>query len=198
MIHLYIKGADKEKTLVLFHGTGGNEKDLLPVAEMIDADANILSLRGNVTENGMNRFFRRIQEGIFDEDDIRYRAKEIKDFMESASIEYGFSLKNLTGVGYSNGANIISALHYLYGDLFHKSILFHPMVPLKEIPDKPLTETQIFIGAGENDPIVPFNNTMILEKHLKGMGAEVSVHKYRQGHTLTTDEVRDASIWYNK
>jgi len=198
MNHLFIKGKDLEKTLVLFHGTGGNEKDLLPVAEMIDADANILSIRGNVTENGMNRFFRRIQEGIFDEDDIRFRAKEIKDFLESASKEYGFSLKNITGVGYSNGANIIAALYYLYGDLFQKSILFHPMVPLKESPNTSLEETRIFIGAGENDPIVPFDNTMTLEKVLKDMGAEVALHKYSQGHTLTVNEVRDAAAWYNK
>ncbi|HSR04645.1 MAG TPA: alpha/beta hydrolase [Proteiniclasticum sp.] len=198
MNHLFIKGNDLEKTLVLFHGTGGNEKDLLPVAEMIDADANILSIRGNVTENGMNRFFRRIQEGIFDEDDIRFRAKEIKDFLESASKEYGFSLENITGVGYSNGANIIAALYYLYGDLFQKSILFHPMVPLKETPDTSLGETRIFIGAGENDPIVPFDNTMTLEKVFKDMGAEVALHKYSQGHTLTVTEVRDAAAWYKK
>jgi len=198
MNHLFIKGTDFEKTLVLFHGTGGDEKDLIPVAEMIDADANILSIRGNVTENGMNRFFRRFEEGLFDEDDIRFRAKDIKDFLESASIEYGFSLKNLTGVGYSNGANIIAALYYLYGDLFQNSILFHPMVPLKETPETSLKETSIFIGAGENDPIVPLDNTMALEKVLKNMGAEVSVHKYRQGHTLTVNEVRDAATWYKK
>lgn len=198
MNHLFIKGTDEEKTLVLFHGTGGNERDLIPVAEMIDAEANILSIRGNVSENGMNRFFRRIQEGIFDEDDIRYRALEIKEFLESASIDYGFSLESLTGVGYSNGANIIAAIHYLYGNLFQKSILFHPMVPLKETPPTSLAETGIFIGAGENDPIVPLENTLALEKILKDMGAEVSVHKYRQGHTLTVDEVRDASAWYKK
>lgn len=198
MNHIFIKGNKKEKTLVVFHGTGGNEKDLIPVAEMIDAEANILSIRGNVSENGMNRFFRRLEEGIFDEDDIRFRAKEIKDFLENASIEYGFSLKNLTAIGYSNGANIIAALHYLYGDIFKKSILFHPMVPLKEIPDTSLTETSIFIGAGENDPIVPFANTMALEKVLKDIGADVSVHKYMQGHTLTANEVRDAAAWITK
>ena len=198
MKHLFIKGTDSSRTLVLFHGTGGNENDLIPVARIIDSEANILSLRGNVNENGMNRFFRRIQEGVFDEDDIRYRAREIRDFLDSASEEYGFSLNALAGVGYSNGANIIAAIHYLYGSVFTRSILFHPMVPLKETPDVKLTETSIFVGAGENDPIVPFDNTLALEKTMRELGAEVSLHTYKRGHSLTQEEVQDASSWYNQ
>ncbi|MFH5835365.1 alpha/beta hydrolase [Proteiniclasticum sp. C24MP] len=198
MKHIFIKGNDNNKTLVLFHGTGGNENDLISLGRMIDSEANILSLRGNVNENGMNRFFRRIQEGVFDEEDILYRAEEIRSFIESASKEYGFSPDNLTGIGYSNGANIIAAAHYLYGGIFSKSILFHPMVPLKETPDISLVGTKIFIGAGENDPIVPFDNTLTLEKRLKEMGADVSLHTYRRGHSLTQEEVQDASAWYNR
>ena len=198
MKHLFIKGTDSSRTLVLFHGTGGNENDLIPVARMIDSEANLLSLRGNVNENGMNRFFRRIQEGVFDEDDIRYRAREIRDFLHSASEEYGFSLNALAGVGYSNGANIIAVIHYLYGSFFTRSILFHPMVPLKETPDVKLTKTSIFVGAGENDPIVHFDNTLALEKTMRELGAEVSLHTYKRGHSLTQEEVQDASSWYNQ
>ncbi|MBO1263462.1 alpha/beta hydrolase [Proteiniclasticum sp. SCR006] len=198
MKHKFIKGTDNTRTLVLFHGTGGNENDLIPVAQMIDSEANILSLRGNVNENGMNRFFRRIQEGVFDEEDIRYRAREIIEFLETAAEEYGFSLNALAGLGYSNGANIIAAIHYLYGSVFTKSILFHPMVPLKETPASKLQETSIYIGAGENDPIVPLNNTLALEKTLSEMGADVSLHTYKRGHSLTQEEVQDASSWYHQ
>src|SRR5690554_4272881 len=98
MKHIFLKGKDSSNTIVLFHGTGGNENDLIPLARMIDPDVNMLSIRGNVNENGMNRFFRRIQEGVFDEEDIRFRAEEIREFLVKASEEYGFSLENLTGV----------------------------------------------------------------------------------------------------
>lgn len=198
MIHKFIRGKDEEKTLVLFHGTGGNEEDLIPLAGMIDPDASILSLRGNVSENGMNRFFRRLSEGVFDEEDIKIRAEEIVTFLDEAVSEYGLKRKNLVGIGYSNGANIIAAMHYLYGDTFTRSVLFHPMVPLKDSDMKDLTGVSIFIGAGENDPIVPIENTMKLEDYLKRNGADVTMKRYSKGHSLTIEEVNDATTWYSE
>lgn len=196
MIHKFIRGNDNEKTLVLFHGTGGDEEDLIPIAGMIDPEASILSIRGNVSENGMNRFFRRLSEGVFDEEDIRNRADEIVSFLSDAVSEYGLNRKNLIGIGYSNGANIIAAMHYLHGDIFAKSILFHPMVPFREPELSDLSGIKIFIGAGENDPIVPIENTMELEHFLQTNGAEVTMKKYSKGHTLTREEVDDAGSWY--
>src|SRR4051812_42563939 len=107
MKHIFKKGVQKEApTLVLFHGTGGTEHDLLPLAKMISPASSVLSVRGNVLENGMPRFFRRLAEGVFDEADLIFRTKEVKDFLDQAADQYGFDRGNLCAVGYSNGANI--------------------------------------------------------------------------------------------
>lgn len=198
MKHLFIKGENPAKTLVLFHGTGGNEEDLIPLARIIDPSANVLSLRGSVTENGMNRFFRRLSEGIFDEADIRTRALEITEFLDDAIRAYALNREELIALGYSNGANIIAAIHYLHGRTFKKSILFHPMVPLQADPVIDLQGLDIFIGAGENDPIVPIKNTRKLEDTLTEKGATVALKTYQKGHSLTLDEVNDAKMWYEK
>lgn len=195
MIHVFKEGTSK-RTFVVFHGTGGDENDLIPVARMIDPDANILSLRGNVSEQGMLRFFRRLSEGVFDEEDIRFRAKEIVDFIEESVAAHHLDPEHLTALGYSNGANIIAAILLLRGRVFRNTILLHPMVPLKEMPEQDLTGTKVFIGAGENDPIVKPENTRKLEEVLLGKGAEVSSTWYRSGHSLTMDEIKDATAWY--
>ena len=198
MRHIFIKGENPKKTLVLFHGTGGNEEDLVPVARIIDSKASILSLRGSVSENGMNRFFRRLSEGVFDEEDIQTRAGEITEFLKTAISDYGLDSDELTAIGYSNGANIIAAIHYLHGRIFKESILFHPMVPLQADPDTDLRGLDLFIGAGENDPMVPIDNTRKLEKTLTEKGAEVTLKTYHKGHSLTLEEVNDARMWYEK
>ena len=197
MIHVFKEGTSRE-TFVVFHGTGGDEHDLIPVAQMVSPDANILSLRGNVSEQGMLRFFRRLSEGVFDQEDIRLQAKEIVAFIGEAVEEHHLDPEHLTALGYSNGANIIAAILLLHGSVFQNAILLHPMVPLDEIPDKDLSGTKVFIGAGENDPIVDPDNTRRLEEVLGGMGAEVSSTWYRNGHTLTMEEIRDATAWYAK
>lgn len=195
MIHVFREGTSRE-TFVVFHGTGGDEHDLIPVAQMVMPDANILSLRGNVSEQGMLRFFRRLSEGVFDQEDIRLQAKEIVEFLGEAVEEHHLDPEHLTALGYSNGANIISAILLLHGSVFRNAILLHPMVPLDEIPDMDLSGTKVFIGAGENDPIVAPDNTRKLESVLKEKGADVSASWYRNGHTLTMDEVRDATSWH--
>jgi len=198
MKHVFKPGNESGETLVVFHGTGGDENDLISVAQMIDADANILSLRGNVLENGMRRFFKRLSEGVFDEEDIKFRSKEIVDFLGEAKEKYGIDLENLTAVGYSNGANIIAAIMLIYGETFNKSILFHPTVPLKDIPNHELTGKKIFVGAGTNDTLIPIRDTLQLESILREKGADVTSKRYMKGHTLTIDEVSDAKDWLEK
>src|SRR5690625_933768 len=113
MKHIFSKGTN-EKTLLLLHGTGGNEEDLLPLARKIDPDANVLSVRGNVLENGMPRFFRRLAEGVFDEEDLIARTKELHEFLDKAAIENNFDRNNIMAIGYSNGANIAASLLFHY------------------------------------------------------------------------------------
>jgi len=196
MKHVFKPGNGTKETLVVFHGTGGDENDLIPVAKMISTDANILSLRGNTSENGMLRFFNRISEGVFDEEDVKFRSKEIVDFLSEAKDMYGIDLDKLNAVGYSNGANIIAAIQLIYGDIFKKSILFHAMIPLRESQTASLNNVKVFIGAGENDTIIPIGNSEKLESLLKSKGAEVMMKRYMEGHTLTLDEVNDAKEWY--
>ncbi|MGB4589078.1 MAG: alpha/beta hydrolase [Clostridiaceae bacterium] len=196
MKHVFKPGNGTNETLVVFHGTGGDENDLIPVAKMISTDANILSLRGNTSENGMLRFFNRISEGVFDEEDVKFRSKEIVDFLNEAKDMYGIDLDKLNAVGYSNGANIIAAIQLLYGDIFKKSILFHAMIPLREAQTASLSDVKVFLGAGENDPIIPIGNSEKLESLLKSKGADVTMKRYMKGHTLTLDEVNDAKEWY--
>lgn len=112
MIHYYKRAEEGKKTFLLLHGTGGDEMDLVPLANMIDEGNGILSIRGNVSEHGMNRFFRRFSEGVFDEEDIKNRSEEISDFILEASEKYGFDPVNLIALGYSNGANMIAAMFF--------------------------------------------------------------------------------------
>ena len=197
MRHLFQKGKDPTRpTLLLLHGTGGTEHDLLPLASKVDADANVLSVRGNVLENGMPRFFKRLAEGIFDEEDLIFRTKELNEFLDEASNKYGFARDNIYAVGYSNGANIAASLLFHYQDSLKGAMLHHPMVPRRgiELPD--LAGKQVFIGAGSNDPICPAQESEELKALLEQAGAEVTLEWETNGHQLTFSEVEKASAWY--
>ena len=197
MKHVFKEGNDpKRATLVLLHGTGGTEKDLMPLADIIDPEASVLSIRGNVLENGMPRFFRRLAEGVFDEEDLVFRTKELNDFLDQAASDYGFDRQNLVAVGYSNGANIAGSLLFHYKDALKGAILHHPMVPRRgiELPD--LTDIPVFIAAGENDPICPAQESIDLHQLLKDAKADVTLHWENNGHQLTREEVDAASSWY--
>ena len=195
MKHIFKKGSN-DITLLLLHGTGGTEQDLLPLGDMIDAKANILSIRGNVLENGMPRFFRRLSEGVFDEEDLIFRTKELKDFIDNASNEYGFSREKVIAVGYSNGANIAGSLLFHYENSLKAAILYHPMVPRRGIDIPDLSQTPVFIGAGKNDPICPAQETEDLSELLTNAGSNVKVYWEYQGHQLTRSEVEASKEWY--
>lgn len=196
MIHVFRKGKDITKpTLVLFHGTGGNEQDLLPLAEMLSPDSSVLGIRGNVLENGMPRFFRRLAEGVFDEADLVFRTHEIKQFLDEAAEKYGIDANNLVAVGYSNGANIAGSLLFHYKDIFRAAVLLHPMVPLRNVELPSLEGVSIFIGAGTNDPLITSTETQELEGILQKAGAEVTTHWGNQGHRLSMAEAEAAKDW---
>ncbi|WP_100012579.1 alpha/beta hydrolase [Lentibacillus sediminis] len=197
MKHIFQKGNDPAKpTLLLLHGTGGTEQDLLPLAEKIDPDANVLSVRGNVSENGMPRFFRRLAEGVFDEEDLIFRTTELNEFLDEAAEKYDFDRNNIVAVGYSNGANIAASLLFHYQDALKAAILHHPMVPRRGIDLPDLSAKDVFIGAGTNDPICSAEESEELKSLLEGAGAEFELHWENRGHQLTYNEVEAAGEWY--
>ena len=197
MKHLFIKGSDQAKpTLLLLHGTGGTERDLLPLAAEIDPSANVLSVRGNILENGMSRFFRRLAEGIFDEEDLIFRTKELNEFLDEAAEQYEFNRTNILALGYSNGANIAASLLFHYENALSGAILHHPMVPRRGIALPDLTDTPIFISAGTNDPICPSKESEELYDLLEKAHAKVDIHWESNQHQLTYSEVDAAAKWY--
>ncbi|WP_223067699.1 alpha/beta hydrolase [Paenibacillus caui] len=197
MKHVFIPGSHPQApTFVLFHGTGGTERDLLPVAEMISPASSVLGLRGNVLENGVPRFFKRLAEGVFDEADLIARTKEVHEYLDEASRQYGLDRGNLVAAGYSNGANIIASLLFHYESALKGAILFHPMVPRRGIPLPPSQGLPVFIGAGTNDPLVQRRETEELAGLLKEAGATVETHWESFGHQLTMQEVEAAKAWY--
>jgi phospholipase/carboxylesterase len=193
-IHSFVPG-NSTRTLLLLHGTGGNEADLIPFGRALDSEAALLSPRGKVLEHGMPRFFRRIAEGVFDEEDLVRRTHELADFIQQAAVKYGFDPRQLTAVGYSNGANIASSLLLLRPGLLRAAALLRAMVPL--IPEQPpdLSRVPILIIAGSQDPIIPAENTTRLAALLRGYGSEVTVQTENAGHNLTFNTIESTKRW---
>lgn len=196
MKHIYKEGKSGKPTLLLLHGTGGTENDLLPIGNFIDPDAGILSVRGEVLENGMPRFFRRLAEGVFDLEDLVRRTEDLNAFIGKAAEDYGFDRGNVIAVGYSNGANIAASLMFHYSDALKGAILHHPMVPVRDKEMPSLEGTSVFIGAGTNDPICPMDEAKDLASLLEGAGADVDIHWENFGHQLTQSEIQAAAAWY--
>ena len=201
-IHRFIPSNRKEAkaktplaTLLLLHGTGGNEEDMIPLGHEIAPEAAILSPRGKVLEAGMPRFFRRLAEGVFDIEDLKFRTNELAYFIENASKLYSFDLEYMIAVGYSNGANIASSLLLLRPEILSAAILFRPMVPF--IPDtlQNLISKNILICAGEWDPIVPRQNTEKLLDIFKKAHTNVSIYWQKSGHELGQEEILTAKEW---
>jgi phospholipase/carboxylesterase len=193
-LHEFVRG-DSNRTLLLLHGTGGNERDLMPLGRELDPDASLLSPRGKILEHGMPRFFRRLAEGVFDLEDLKTRTNELADFVASAVLQYELSADHILGVGYSNGANIAASMLLLRPEIIQAAILFRAMVPL--IPDKlpDLSSVHAWIGAGDQDPIVPASETKRLAELLRRAGADVTIRFFNAGHGLTNDDVTTARRW---
>jgi predicted esterase len=195
-VHQFLPAqADGAPTLLLLHGTGGNEHDLLDLGRALAPQAALLSPRGQVLENGMPRFFRRLAEGVFDLDDLRQRTHDLADFVAAAGAAYGFDPGHVIAVGYSNGANIAANLLLLHPGLLAGAVLFHAMVPSvpEELPD--LSGVPVFIGAGQRDTMIPPQQTERLALLLKQSGADVTLHWVPGGHTISRAEVSAAQEW---
>lgn len=182
--------------ILLLHGTGGNEDDLLPLGRLIAPGSALLSPRGKVLEGGMPRFFRRLSEGVFDEDDVRRRALELADFVAEARNAYGLAAP--IAVGFSNGANIAAAMLQLRPGTLAGTVLLRAMVPLREPPAADLSGKPVLIVSGAADPIVPADNARRLATLLGDAGADVQHRLLPTGHGLSQTDIVLAKTWIDE
>jgi predicted esterase len=185
-------------TLLMLHGTGGDENDLLPLGNELWPGAALLGVRGKVLENGMPRFFRRIREGVFDVEDLKFRTEELAQFIQAASERYDFRPEKLIAVGYSNGANIAASLILQHPHYLAAAALFRAMVPYTLDIIRDFRNLPIFIGAGERDPIVPQGQPEELAGMLESGGADVTLAWHRGGHELGGDDIEAAKNWLHE
>lgn len=196
-IHQYESGTGEQgtTTLLLLHGTGGDENALRDLGRMILPDAGQLRPRGNVSEHGQLRFFRRFAEGILDIADLQQRTGDLANFIQQASSRYSFAAEQVIGAGFSNGANIASSMLLLYPHVFRAAVLLHPMFTFKPNPLPDLRDKPVFIGAGRHDPLVPTAQTEQLADLLQRAGAQVHVFWHNGGHVVSADEVKAIKGW---
>ena len=188
-------GPEGRVTLLLLHGTGGNEEDLLPLGRMLLPGAGLLSPRGKVLERGMPRFFRRLAEGVFDQEDLARRTTELAEFVQAAAAAYRLDRDGIVAVGFSNGANIAASLLLRVPGLLRAAVLLSPMLPFDPDARPDLTGTSVFIGAGRSDAIAPPEQAERLAQVLRDAGAAVTVHWDPGGHTITPALVTAARRW---
>ena len=192
-IHHFEPGPDTARPLLLLHGTGGNERDLLPLGRMVAPGAALLSPRGAVSENGMPRFFRRLAEGVFDEADLRRRTADLAGFVAAARDRYGIGAP--LALGFSNGANIAASLLMLRPEALAGAVLIRPMVPFAEAPAADLAGKPVLILSGAMDPIVPVENASRLADQLAAAGAAVEHRILPTGHGLSQADINLAVAW---
>jgi len=189
-------GQANAPTLLLLHGTGGDEHDMVPLGRLM-AGANILSPRGQVLENGMPRFFRRLAEGVFDVDDVKRRAGDLADFIGAAAAHYRFDPARVVAMGFSNGANIASATALLRPGVLKGALLLRAMVPFEPDPVPALPDFRVLISNGSSDPMVSREETDRLAKLFAQAGADVEVHWQPTGHQLMPGDFAVAKTWLN-
>jgi phospholipase/carboxylesterase len=194
-VHRFEPGSG-DLTLLLLHGTGGDENDLIPLGRQLAPEANLLSPRGQVLENGMPRFFRRIAMGVFDEEDLRRRTVDLADFVERAVNHYGLKRSDLVALGYSNGANIAASMLFLRPGTVSRAALLHAMVPFELDEERPdLSGTSVLVTGGRQDPLVPREQTERLAEMLSACGADVLLGLQPGGHELTYQELDAVGSW---
>lgn len=192
-VHRFEPAAGDARPLLLLHGTGGDEADLLPLGRAVAPGAALLAPRGPVLERGMPRFFRRLAEGVFDEADVVRRAGDLAQFVSAARQAYG--LEAPLALGFSNGANIAAATLLLHPDAFAGAVLLRPMVPLTDAPRPDLEGKPVLMLTGEADPIAPVENAHRLAGLLRAAGARVEHMLMPAGHGLLRDDVDAVRTW---
>lgn len=193
-VHRFVPGLS-ENTLLLLHGTGGDEDDLLPLGKELAPGVNLLSPRGPVLENGMPRFFRWLAQGVFDVPDLKRRTADLARFVAEAAQAYGFDPKRVYALGYSNGANIAAATLLLHPETLAGAALLRPMLPLEPETPPDLAGKPTFIAAGTQDPYSPSELVEALAERLRQAGAEVDLHWQKTGHGLLPAELAAAREW---
>lgn len=189
MKHIFKQGAQGKPVFLLLHGTGGDERDLLPLAEMLNPSFNVLSVKGEISENGMARYFKRRAEGDYDLEDLEYRGQELYDFIKESSKEYEFNLEDVIPVGFSNGSNMAINLILRESTPFQKALLFAPLYPL-DLQDnqKDLSNFKVFLSMGKQDPIVTQEQSERVIEIFKERGAEVH-ETWVNSHEITQEAV---------
>lgn len=185
--HLHIDN-HASKTLFLLHGTGADERDLLPLVQGLEQDYNFVGLLGNVREQGMPRFFARDEQGVFDQESIAGESKKLSEFIEAWSAEHSLKPSDVAFLGYSNGANMIAALALNYPHLVTQTVLLHPMLPF-EPGQLDLSQQHHLISYGESDRMIPAAKTKALIATLQHLGAKVETIAHDGGHEIWPNEV---------
>jgi len=194
-IHRFVPSSGSSATLLLLHGTGGDENDLLPMGHQLLPEAALLSPRGRVRENGMLRFFRRVAEGVFDLQDLAIQTEALAEFIKRAANQYKFDTGQVIAVGYSNGANIAASVMLNEPNLLRGAVLFRPMVPFVPDSRRDLRNVSALLAAGRRDPIVSPEETSSLARLFEAGGALVSIHWHNGGHELGNDDLAAAKEW---
>ena len=197
MEHIYKEKEKGAPVFVLLHGTGGTENDLVPLAELLNPGYNILGIRGNVQENGMNRYFKRHGEGQYDWEDLDFRGNELYEFIARKSREYDFKLEDVVFVGFSNGSNIAIQMMLQRPGTFGKAALFAPLYPADVEEKQDFSDAEIFLSLGKGDPIVPEPESERVINLFKKRGADVTT-AWVNGHSLTQEVALEVKNWLNK
>jgi predicted esterase len=203
-VHRFVPGLESgpQATLLLLHGTGGDESDLIPLGQELLPGASLLSPRGRVLEQGMPRFFRRLAEGVFDQNDLREQTDALAAFVRTAAEAYGFAGNKILAVGYSNGANIAASVLLRHPEILSGAVLFRPMVPFRPsygIDEPPiLKNVPVLLGAARFDQIVAASETAELARLLTTAGARVTTHWHPGGHELGPDDIAAAKRWLSE
>ena len=197
LIHRFTtgKGSNASTTLLLLHGTGGDENDLVPLGESLLPGAAILSPRGAVRERGAPRFFKRLAEGVFDLEDLALRTHQLIRFVNGAVAKYELDATRLIAIGFSNGANIAASVLLTGPALFSHAILFRAMVPFEPKQPAKLGGTPVLLSSGEWDPIATPEQALRLQRLLTAAGAVTTINFFNAGHTLTRDDIHGAANW---